>query len=106
MSEMSAELKALAGSLGVPVVVLCQLNRLAEGNAPSLHHLRESGAIEQDADMIALLHRNRDEAEMKAIVAKHRNGPTGTAGLLYLLDTQQIVDDTGIRDEDIPVGAL
>ncbi len=106
VSEMSAELKALAGNLGVPVVVLCQLNRLAEGNAPSLHHLRESGAIEQDADMIALLHRNRDEPEMKAIVAKHRNGPTGTAGLLYLLDTQQIVDDTGIRDEDIPVGAL
>lgn len=106
VSEISAELKAMAAELDVGLVVLAQLNRQAEGAVPNLSHLRESGAIEQDADAVTFLHRDRDQQEMLAIVAKQRNGPTDKARLVYRLETQQIGDFSGITDDDIPPGVL
>jgi len=86
VSELSRSLKLLAKELGVPVIAMSQLNRGAEQRTdkkPQLADLRESGAIEQDADMVVLLHREdayeRESpraGEADFIVAKHRNGPT------------------------------
>jgi replicative DNA helicase len=85
IDEISSGLKATAKELGVPVIALSQLNRDAEERAePKLSHLRESGSIEQDADVVALLHRpervtHKEEDRGKAvlILAKQRNGPVG-----------------------------
>ncbi len=94
ISEISRSLKALARELRVPVVAVSQLSRAVEnrtGNRPQLSDLRESGAIEQDADVVTFLFReeyynpsdeNRNKAE--AILAKQRNGPTGSIELLFL----------------------
>ena len=86
VSEFSRALKLLAKELNVPVIALSQLNRNAEQRAdkkPALSDLRESGSIEQDADMVVLLHREAAyekesprAGEADLIVAKHRNGPT------------------------------
>jgi len=96
VSEISRALKALARELDIPVVVMAQLNRQAEGregHRPRMSDLRESGAIEQDADVILLLHREdyyrKDEPgyvptnTAEVIVAKQRNGPTGRVELLW-----------------------
>jgi len=93
VSEFSRSLKLLAKELKVPVVALSQLNRASEmGGAdkkPQLSQLRESGSLEQDADVVILLHReryaeeaaNRNDAEL--IIAKHRNGETRTINVLF-----------------------
>ncbi|HUW70751.1 MAG TPA: replicative DNA helicase [bacterium] len=93
ISSISRSLKALARELRIPVVALSQLKREAEGKQPSLADLRESGSIEQDADLIMFLHREReidkrhDERSpytpTDLLVAKHRNGPVGKVGLLF-----------------------
>ena len=95
VAMISGALKAMAKELNIPVVVLAQLNRQAEqGEKPKLSHLRESGAIEQDADVVAILHRDRgvqyeqkeDDANglpAELIIAKNRNGATGTVDLLF-----------------------
>jgi len=83
VSSISRGLKCLAKELRVPVLALSQLNReperAAEVREPRLSDLRESGAIEQDADVVMMLHRPRTalEGERELIVAKHRNGATG-----------------------------
>lgn len=86
VAAMSRAFKGLAKDVNVPVILLAQLNRQVEGRAdtaPKLSDLRESGAVEQDADIVMLLHRPggksvKDEGEAHLILAKHRNGPTGT----------------------------
>lgn len=93
VSEFSRALKLLAKELQVPVVALSQLNRGAEQRSdkkPALSDLRESGSIEQDADMVVLLHREaayeKDSpraGEADLIVAKHRNGPTDTITVAF-----------------------
>lgn len=92
VSEVSKSLKALARELDIPIVALCQVSRDAEGNEPSLNQLRGSGSIEQDADVVMFLHRDRlksDDQEnpvqdAKLIVAKQRNGATGDVEILFL----------------------
>jgi replicative DNA helicase len=91
ISEISRSLKALAKELNVPVVALSQLSRAVEarGDAlPRLSDLRESGALEQDADLIMFLARkeNAPDAEMGTtdiVIGKHRNGPTGRLELVF-----------------------
>jgi len=87
IGQLSKDLKAMARELKVPVIVLSQLNRESEGATPTLSTLRQSGEIEEDADMIMLMHRGRDKAETELIIAKHRNGPTGKIMLRFGTDT-------------------
>lgn len=94
VSENSRLLKMMAKELDVPVIVLCQLSRAVEQRAdkrPMLSDLRESGSIEQDADLVMFLYRddyyhpNSDKANIaELIIAKHRNGPIGKVELLFL----------------------
>lgn len=97
VAKMTRRLKGLARELNIPVLCLAQLNRQAEmarDNKPRLSHLRESGAIEQDADVVMFVHREeyyqtsedereRVKGEAEIIVAKQRNGPTGEAKLTW-----------------------
>ena len=87
ISDYSRALKRLAGELDVPIIVVAQLSRLAtDRGGPQLHHLRESGALEQDADKVLLIHRedNRDGGDVEAVVtvAKNRAGEIGQITLL------------------------
>jgi replicative DNA helicase len=85
VSAVSRRLKALAKELSVPVLALAQLNRQAEeSDRPRLHHLRESGGLEQDADTVLLMHRPDDGAPVVEVdVAKNRGGPTGGLKLIF-----------------------
>ena len=93
VTEISKSLKALARELNVPVVALSQLGREAEGSEPTLAQIRGSGSIEQDADVVMFIQRERkktEEGEMqpvqdaKIMLAKQRNGPIGDIPLLFL----------------------
>jgi len=97
VAEISRSLKGLAKELGLPIVALSQLNRKVEerkGGKPMLSDLRESGAIEQDADVVMFIHREDDgeeggasrrpATEVELIIAKQRNGPIGSVDLVFL----------------------
>ncbi|MGA2174508.1 MAG: replicative DNA helicase [Verrucomicrobiota bacterium] len=122
IAEISGGIKALAKELKVPVLVLSQLNRELEkrgpGERPRLSDLRESGAIEQDADLVGLLYRdtkNKDGEEdpgeqeqdaipVKLFIAKQRNGPTGDVDLTFLKSYTRFESAAKVSAEDVPAG--
>jgi replicative DNA helicase len=102
ISEISRSLKGLARELRVPVIALSQLSRAVESRTPHipmLSDLRESGSIEQDADVVLFIYRedayNKD-TDKRGIadiyIAKHRNGPTGQVSLLFQSNTTKFLD--------------
>lgn len=110
VTEISRSLKGLARELDVPVLALSQLSRAVEsrGGEPRLSDLRDSGSIEQDADVVLFIHReDKYDKEStrpnvaKIIIAKHRNGPTGEAELYF--DEKRAsfmsIDKTGVSDD-------
>ncbi|OIH81939.1 hypothetical protein BLJ79_21505 [Arthrobacter sp. UCD-GKA] len=89
VADMSRQLKVMAMELGVPVIALSQLNRgstARDDQRPKISDLRESGAVEQDADAVILLHREIDtdkKGEIDMLVGKNRNGPTGSTSMQF-----------------------
>jgi len=119
ISDISSGIKALAKELKVPVLVLSQLNRELErdkSRKPRLSDLRESGAIEQDADLVGLLYKpsagddddgNTEEADglpVNLLIAKQRNGPTGDINLTFLKSYTRFESAAKVSDEDVPTG--
>jgi len=97
ISEITAGLKNLAKELNVPIVVMSQLNRSIErreNKVPVLSDLRESGSIEQDADIVMFLHNpdENDKEQTNLIIAKHRNGPTGEVKLVFHKEYSKFVE--------------
>ena len=112
ISDISRSLKGLARELGVPVIAVSQLSRAVESRVdrrPQLSDLRESGAIEQDADVVVLLLReeyynpteeNRGKAEV--IIAKQRNGPVGSINLAFVREYTRFENAELVRREELP----
>ena len=104
ISEISRSLKALARELKIPVIALSQLSRAVELRSekkPQLSDLRESGSLEQDADIVMFLYRdeyyNPDTTEKNVtelIIAKHRNGPTGVVKMQFQKEIMRFGDYT------------
>ncbi len=112
IAQISRRLKFLAKELRVPVIALAQLNRgveLREDKRPRLADLRESGSIEQDADMVMFLHRpdaydpEDRPGEAEIIVAKHRSGPTGIVRLTWRKEYMRFENYSPIADIDIDI---
>ena len=110
ISAISRSMKGLAREMGVPVIAVAQLNRQVEqreGHKPRMADLRESGSLEQDADVVLLLHRpgyyqgpDSDDCSAKLIVAKQRNGPTGEVTLSFLKQFVRFESSTvGMRED-------
>ena len=120
IADISSGIKALAKELKVPVLVLSQLNRELEkdkSRKPRLSDLRESGAIEQDADVVGLLYKpsagddedgvateEADGLPVNLLIAKQRNGPTGDVNLTFLKSYTRFESAAKVSDEDIPEG--
>ena len=120
IADISSGIKSLAKELKVPVLVLSQLNRELEkdkSRKPRLSDLRESGAIEQDADVVGLLYKpnagddedgaaaeEADGLPVNLLIAKQRNGPTGDINLTFLKNYTRFESAAKVSDEDIPEG--
>ena len=118
IADISSGIKALAKELNVPVVVLAQLNRELEkdkSRKPRLSDLRESGAIEQDADVVGLLYKpsagddedgvpaeEADGLPVNLLIAKQRNGPTGDINLTFLKSYTRFESAAKVSNEDVP----
>jgi replicative DNA helicase len=117
IADISNGIKSLAKELNVPVIVLSQLNRELErekNRKPRLSDLRESGAIEQDADVVGLLYKPTSDEEDAApgpeeeatqvnlLIAKQRNGPTGDVHLTFLRPYTRFESAAKVSDEDVP----
>ena len=110
ISEISRSLKILAKELDVPVIALSQLSRAAEQRSehrPMLSDLRESGSIEQDADIVMFLYRDdyyNEESENKniaeVIIAKNRSGSVGTAEMLWMSSYTKFANIEHYRDDE------
>ena len=101
VGQFSRGLKILARELNVPVIGLSQLSRAPElrpDKRPMLSDLRESGSLEQDADVVGFIYREAvyddeaDPSEAELIIAKHRNGPTGKVDMVFLEQYPRFVD--------------
>ena len=117
VAEISSGIKGLSKELGVPVIVLCQLNREMEkdkNRKPRLSDLRESGSIEQDADLVGLLYKAYsedgeggppDETEgvpVNLLLAKQRNGPTGDVPMVFLKSYTRFESASRVDPGDVP----
>ena len=117
IADISSGIKSLAKELNVPVIVLSQLNRELErekNRKPRLSDLRESGAIEQDADVVGLLYTpsgddeesggsvEQDAVPVNLLIAKQRNGPTGDVNLTFLKSYTRFESASKVSDEDVP----
>ena len=119
IADISNGVKSLAKELRVPVIVLSQLNREMEkekNRKPRMSDLRESGAIEQDADLIAMLYKpsveddegggqEQDAVPVNLLIAKQRNGPTGDVNLTFLKSITRFESAAKIHGDDIPTEA-
>lgn len=118
IAEISAGVKSLAKELKVPVIVLSQLNRELEkdrNRKPRLSDLRESGSIEQDADLVGLLYRpssgededgapSQEADAVNLLIAKQRNGPTGDVNLTFLKAYTRFESAAKVSTDDLPPG--
>jgi len=118
IADISSGVKSLAKELNVPIIVLSQLNRELErekNRKPRLSDLRESGAIEQDADVVGLLYKpssgddedsgsavEEDAVPVNLLIAKQRNGPTGDVNLTFLKSYTRFESAAKVSDEDVP----
>ena len=113
VSDISRGLKALARELGIPIIALSQLSRQTEAREkgePRLSDLRESGAIEQDADVVIFLYRDAERSDDAGVtgeainfnVAKHRNGPTGSGQLWFRKEETRFVNLVRERAPELP----
>ena len=108
VSDISRALKTMAMELNVPVIALSQLSRGIEQRVdkkPMLSDLRESGAIEQDADIVAFLHCSDEEREkqnslMEFVIRKHRNGPLADVPLIFQRGTSTFVNVANVKEEN------
>jgi len=118
IADISNGIKALAKELSVPIIVLSQLNRELErdkNRKPRMSDLRESGAIEQDADLVGLLYKpsasddeenavgaEEDAVAVNLLIAKQRNGPTGDVHLTFLKSITRFESAAKVSDDDVP----
>lgn len=93
VAQISGDLKSIAKELQIPVLALCQLNRAADGERPKLAHLKESSAIEQDADAVIAIHPTKED-EVELLILKNRHGPTGKVTTGWDPDMTRFIDPT------------